>query len=497
MSYLANKRNDANITNIHYWDSTAAAWSLNLMGMALPYNLLPIVPAAGDFVLFGIDTTMPNSGPFCSLVFDLLTAQTDLTIVWRYSDAGILPTAWGALTVQDNTNADGAMTGQAFDTTAIKSVHWEQPATWVDTLNPTVAAVPLGVTGYWVCAHVTAIGAAPATPWQQNRHVYSITWPYVDVAAADIAGDVPALLRVRLRNQSDADFGVALSPALYAERVLIGARSLSRGTNFTAYLNAANEQNPAGITVGLFGAAAFTVDPVSPTGVKVQYLNVPALQSIMQWALDSTIASEYIGRYHAFIRAEQVTGAPGDITLQLSSTFALVSATSVQVPFIASALPELLDMGIVNLGAKSGGTIESIVLSIDGFGDGAADIDIYDLILLPVDEWAGDLLDFDKKGLSARLGGRRQIASGTYLRADGTNPKIDVQSTTRLQGTDNIAHFWQSVTAAPPVLQANASQRLWFLEAGLSLVLNQSKFEIAGSVQLTAVQRYNSMRGDR
>ena len=80
MPYVASKRNMAQITNVHYWDSAGAAWSGNLVAAATPFALLPNPVLVGDFVLFGIDTSVLNSGPFCSLVFDIGTVQAGCTI---------------------------------------------------------------------------------------------------------------------------------------------------------------------------------------------------------------------------------------------------------------------------------------------------------------------------------------------------------------------------------------------------------------------------------
>lgn len=69
---------------------------------------------------------------------------------------------------QDNTNADGLMTGETFDTLGIKSVHWDQyppGAVWGPAdLSVIVAGAPAR-TGYWVRWVVTAI-ATPTAPWQ-------------------------------------------------------------------------------------------------------------------------------------------------------------------------------------------------------------------------------------------------------------------------------------------------------------------------------------------
>jgi len=67
--YIAGKRNIANITHAWTW-SAANGFSANLVGVALPYPLIDVVgaaPAINDYVVFGIDTLLLDSGPFASL----------------------------------------------------------------------------------------------------------------------------------------------------------------------------------------------------------------------------------------------------------------------------------------------------------------------------------------------------------------------------------------------------------------------------------------------
>lgn len=506
--YIANKRNDANITNVHYWDSTAGVWSGNLMGAALPYDLLPAVPAAGDVVIFGIDTTMLDSGPFCSLVFDLATAQVDLTTVtWRYSDVGADPTAWGALTVQDNTNADGIMTGDPFDTTGVRSVHWAQPSDWT-TQNPQVGAGPvLGVTGYWIAAHVVVIGAAPAPPTQQNRHIYSITWPFVEIDDLDILGDIPALLRMLIRNQSDTGSGGLTG---YSNRFVIGLRSLSRGQDFTAYINLANEQNPDSITVTDAVVSNFVADTTVPTGIKLQITNPAAIGSVVaDISIAGTMTPQYAGRFHCYLRGKQTTGAAEDVSIGIVGQYGSGGRfwESEQVAFQNTNDWQILDMGSVYIpGQVAGITSWTIQFRLTAYGNGASDAELYDMILIPIDEWAIDCVDTENRsGLTlnskSAVYARGSATLHTYLDIDGRVrfPKRRTMLT-RLYSDDEVAATYLGITGGDPILQANAEQRLWFLSTRYSAVGSteqRSEPWVSNTIQQFGVARYLSMRGRR
>src|SRR5690606_13999467 len=71
--YVANKSNIANLTHVKISDGGSFS---DIFPMASsPVDLLPAAPATNDAVYFGISTaaTLQNTGPFSSLVLDLLT----------------------------------------------------------------------------------------------------------------------------------------------------------------------------------------------------------------------------------------------------------------------------------------------------------------------------------------------------------------------------------------------------------------------------------------
>lgn len=493
--FAANRRTEANITDIQFWNG--AAWNgANLMDAALPYAFLPAAPAAGDVVVFGIDTVLADSGPFASLVFDLLAVQNDLTIVWRYSQGGADPTAWPALGVQDNTNAAGAMTGQAFDTAGVNSVHWRQPSNWA-TFNPQVGAGPaLGVTGYWVAAHVTAVGGAPAAPTQQNRDIYSVVWPYVEVQSSAVGGDIPAEMQLRWHARS----GRATIPQLQNGRFIMGLRSVDRGADFAAYINLADEQRPPNINVNLYtGWVAHTTKLTAPCGRCIRYSPpgaIPGVSSEFELDFINGVETQYYGTYHAFIRYQQNGGAAGDHGVQLAVTYSGVVAQ--RTPIVRTGDlndHQLLDMGRLTLGPT--GVLSPSERFIDsafyiefflGSTNATPTLDLYDLILIPTDEFAWEAI----------VSQTSPVYYNYYLDADGiTNPKNRVRSIVRRMADDYVVTIWQTI-GGDAFLQANARQRLWFL-TGRHISGNNYPYDpgAAASVRILRNQRYLSMRGAR
>jgi len=503
--FIANKQNEANLSDVYYWRETESTWSANLMDAGLPYSFLIGTRAlvVGDCVIFGIDTSLSDSGPFCSLVFDISTAITGtVTIEWRYRDSNngdaVDPSTWTALTVQDNTNADGIMSGDAFDTTGIHSVHWEQPEYW-QTANPDpTGADALGVTGYWVCAYVTAVSGLTTPPYQQHRDIYSVIWPYTEINTDQTGGDLPMLTRIRVRDQAG---GVSTG-----DRIVVGLRSMDRGSNFRSHVNISNEQNgPFSITLTGAGVG-YNTDPTAPTGKTLRILNPAASwpspeQVVIE--IRQGYVDEFIGDYRVFLRVHQTSGSVGDISIRLRQTWFSVSQV-VNYSYTAAKQPattndwETIDFGRISIPTvtwfRPTDSFYVYYIGIQVYGDGAADIELYDLILIPIDEWAVDCLDTEHETwFEHRETGN---VKGVYLDIDSIGyPKRAIAAIAReYDGNDLV--MVPTTRGAPAKLQRTGTQRLYFLVMGQAATsANTSYIHGGASVTVNRAKRYASMRG--
>lgn len=491
--YVANKRNMANLTDIYIDDGGVP--SANLMDAALPFDLLPAVPAVNDAIYFGIDTTLANSGPFCSLVFDLSIAQSDCTIAWEYWDGG----AFVALSVQDNTDAGGAMTGDAFDTTGVGSVHWEQPTDWT-TLSVN------GIAGYWIRARVTGIGAAPSPPRQQNRDIYSIVWPYIEIQSDQVGGDIAALIAQYVHNQSGNHFNYPAAPTVKLQfaRAIVGLRSTARGSNFTAYINLADEQNPAGITITVGSASTtFVTDVRSPTGRAMRYNSAggASMDEQIRIRLSSSISPQFYGEFHCYVRCRPVTRTYGDLAIQLS--WIPLTATAEDTPIALTekvllnveAPWQVIDLGEISIpqGKMLTETTE-YGLTIDIENSDPADVYFYDLIIMPTDEWAADFYDWKKGGYIS------SAAQDQRLYIDSLTPKWQIRALVEQISTGAINFSYGATRNGPAIAQANSQQRYWYLFLRVASFVDgqeRGNCEIASSLQILRNQRYLGARGGR
>jgi len=489
MAYIANKWNSAQITNIHYWDSVGGAWSGNLVGAATPFALLPNPVNANDFVIFGIDTSVLDSGPFNSLVFDIQVPNV-ATIVWKYSDAGggVLPTAWAVQGgLQDNTKQDGLPGGVAFDTVGIRSVSWAVDPLWI-VQNPTVGGVALGVTGYWICADVTG-GAGGAPPTQTNRDIYTVAWGAIELAQP--GGDLQTLPRFRFHEEDGNN----------KRRIIVGLRKTSRGADFRSYLNFAQAQNPATITVVPAGPGAWQADVTVPAGETIRVTNPPAVGAgAAVISIPTPLSNQYRGTFRAFIRAMQLAGAAGVIKLQLELLVGDTIVTDqVHLSDIKSlqgvATWEAIDVGRVSVPGYAGiPTQSSLDWQVTVYGDGVEDCDLMDLVLIPTDEWAADIY-----ANSLQLGGRGTVGiEGYYADIDSISyPK-------QRPFPANYSKAGGQRLAEPRLIRGtgglipNAIQRIYMLTISGSLSGVQASWpEHLESFESWQVQRYSSMRGAR
>jgi len=515
--FVANKHNTAQITNINYWDHSAGAWSANLIGAATPFAFMPPTPMQqDDFVVFGINTGVaganPDTGPFCSLVFDIGTAigiGTGLTITWRYHAAGdgADPTAWTALTVQDNTNQSGLGTGDAFDTTGICSVHWEQNQTtaWTIVDPDHTGAAALGVTGYFICAHVSAVvGGNPTPPTQDNRDIYTVTWPYIEFTADKVSGDMPALLRLSYDNRAAYD-AAGTTTDLWCQRMIAGLRSYDRGPDFTAYINISDEQNGPGITVTAAGGTSTFQDWVpAATARALQYAPV----GVDAWTYRAYIrvTSDWYGRFHAFVRGKQHAGVVGCVNVRLSyspmESGYLGARTTTSRQFLNTNGDQLLDFGEIVIGPATSVyplQVAHTYLQIEAncTDGGGATAYFYELILMPIDEWAIDAEDTSKKSSS------RGYTNDFWARlsVDGIRNQRSLLSFLVGGTSGQITKYWRPITNGIPILQTGKKQRLWFMGT-LNYPYNDadnvlSAPEICSTIQVWKQQRYTTLRGDR
>lgn len=463
-AFVGNHAKLANITDV--WQNLNPAGANSWVQVAPfadtpPYNLMTETSHTNSALYFGIDSTLTNSGPFSSLVFPYEPVTASFwTTIWEYYTGA----TWAALTVWDNTGpADSGSDSWETDPNGIpKSIHWLQPSDWttVNLLTLLGGSAP-DVTGWWVrCRFTGVVTVAPS----MTSELYTISWAHTVIRASNVgAGDLDPIIRAALVSQ----VGDINSNILATNKLWVGTRRLDRGTGFIAFLNAAEKQNPSGVTFG--GAPAIANTPLSHTGQRAVW--TPGSNSdsfsLWYWTLDSTIAPDYTGKFRMFARMGYGGDyAQGDFKFKGFASVAneFVSSTPIVAPTPAAGANkyQLIELGDITIPIDIKG-IDQIIfwLGIAPVNGSGKTIYAYDLILIPADEWFGYFQGFytlNKEPLVTGTPTALDIDPLTFPRS-GVKAHLEED----IWGSPIFVDGWRVVSSGRPKLQIGRDQQIWFL----------------------------------
>jgi len=464
---VSNKQNRSVIT--HVFHNRGAAWSANLIEEILPVGLLPTNPAVGDKLYIGSDTSYADGGVFNNVVFDLLSIQTGITTgEWTYPFGG----GWEPFNVSGNSNSNFCGDEDLFSTLGVGSIVFNvTEGGWVNWVVDNVN----GVDGYWICFEVLSVTGVPTCPVQQNRAIYTAINPYIDIAEDQVKGDIPALARIM--------FDAAGCYYQSGNTLIMGLRSLSRGTDFAAYLNCSDVQQPPGISFYYNSSVTLPSATYTPTG---KYLHLHGIdtgdgshwENGCYWTLSSDLAKQYIGTYHAYVRVyDSLAGA---VTYRLRSVF----GSELNVSYSDTGTTDAnLSMQVIDLGQfkihpstsmRPNDNVETVSIYLDTISkDDSINYtwnEVYDIILIPADEWSGNF------GVPM-LTGSGALYYGNGLDVDGITSPRQYRAAQTIKSPSSPAYYttyddtyryvdseWARVTSGEPIFQANKDQRLWFTQ---------------------------------
>lgn len=380
--FVGNHQALANLTHIKLFDATLASYTDLFPASSFP---LALFPTAFDthILYFIIDSTLDNSGRFCCIAFNLTAPMLDVTgSVWEYYNGSI----WVTLTVSDTTR--GGLS--PLQRTGQQAVTFIPPSNWATTTID-------GITGWMIRLRLTANGGTIFNePKQATWDIFAVNRAYFDIT--NILGDINAATYVKITNKSDVDGRDGTAPDLFTNRIVMGSKRLSEGENFNAYLNASDEQIPLNITVTLGNNCTFISYPSAPTGRAVLYNPTTSSEAMLDravWDIFGLLGKQYSGVYHAYARVYQSTGSPGDFVTQLQLTFGTggLYYTSDRVLTLSTDEFEVLDFGSVVI-PKFKYITDTMQIGFQSSSSNAsANLNIIDVILIPVGAWAGDYSD--------------------------------------------------------------------------------------------------------
>ena len=488
--YVANHRLESNWTHILIEDESAATFETltpadvaTLLSSGNDHLMFPSPIAVDDAFYVGISTSAENDGAFNNLFVRLTERNFTLVLVIEYWD-GAAWTAFSTTELRDNTS----------------SLHRSGVMAWHNVVLATTAVN--SITAYWVRFRVTDAGTmATAIPTFDN--LYIVQQPYIEFD--NVAGDIPAIAQIQFYNMIDDGNGNA--PSLPNDAVIMGLRSVERGEKFTAFLNIAPAQNPFGITASVDGVETTFVTDRALAAAGQYALYVP--DTLNAWGnkvaitLNSEIAKDYNGTYQVYLRLAY-GGFDDTVSVRLvlenfSNQGQIVGDEVVLEGHETSDFANNIYLGQFSImpdrylsptdeGIST--TAFRIQLKSSASGFLTYDVAMFELILIPADEWIGT---FEDSTLLAAAGLERyvDIDSATF-------PKRILRSTIRERGSEKISGIWNTSATGVFALSPGLKQRLWILMSQLSTTeedSNGSAWTIINQVKLFHNPRWLGLRG--
>jgi hypothetical protein len=420
---VANHYDDHSIDTIYRSDN--GVFSANLFGTAA-HAIFPAAPAINvDFYYVGSDE------PFWHILWNIVTAsvETGVTYLFEYSDGGA---GWPDLTLGDDLTL--YPDDDPFDATGISGMFFHPGSDWAkETVN--------GDNKFWIRISISALTTYTTAPENGTDDVYNQRQPYALLPSSELEGDVPPLIRLRMLGTYGGDENVEMTNL---SRVLIGAKSRNLD-EFDSHLNPGGDGLPANWAVAYGTDTSTAADPEAPGGDQADCDFAGDTSNVMRVRFTGTgLASAYKGKYRPFIRCQQIGGDVADVTMNLR----------IRIDSTADYAPQI-DTSAVSLGATDDGhelvdlepgnylqipfgefyeadSLEGADLIIEIWAQieagSAGTLEIYDLILLPVDEWWGEYEDpvtNSDSGSSALRGEKILIDDGGLVEDRAGMFKID------------------------------------------------------------------------
>lgn len=355
----------------HVFLDEAGTFSDNLLNHGFPFNLFKGGSVA-NITYFGADSTIPDNSNLPSALFMSLSNAdiTGIDVTWQYWNGA----AWTAFT---DFGGNGVLGISSMGIFRNGPVNYEFNA----LTSPAVTTVN-GVLGWWIRA---VPGAWLGTGYVQavDFNPYFPNKPFVKIPAAGLRSEMPLIADLRF-----APLGPNGEVQSFS-RFAIATRSVSRGANFNPIIPFTSKGQETGINLSL-NALTYVADLTAPSGEKA---NFNSIQSGISISLSSPLTAQYNGRFRAIVRVKQNGGAVGDITSTFTAGPGAVVYPGALIPAIG--VNAFFDYGIVSIPGFDiePGEYTSTLTMFVGFArsTGAGTMDVFDLILIPVDEFYADV----------------------------------------------------------------------------------------------------------
>jgi hypothetical protein len=397
LGFLSNFQDSIAITHIYNYDDSAGTYSGDLVATDAA-TLFPASPAVNDAIHF------VSVAPLSQIIINLnLAAVYACTMTVKYSKGGAV---WGSFTLGTNLliYPESALT-TLFQTNGRHSISMVPPSDSAsDTFN--------GQAGYHYRIQITAFTSWTTSP-TTDKKCYAQTKPYIEIPSTAILGDGSPLLCMQMFPLQGGGAAVGVGNI---SRILIGARSETdpaRLAGFFSHLLLGDHNPPAswGFTTAYGTDTSAVAEPLAPGGYKARCTFATDATLKARVTLTGSLKLKYYtGRFKVLLECAQVNGAAGDCKVRASIMIGgstagypvayLPAATSAALQTFNAGC-EVIDLtgdGYINIPfvptAKGDSLEADFIVSIwASRSSGASQLDLYQVIFLPCDEYGQDLQD--------------------------------------------------------------------------------------------------------
>lgn len=468
--YIANFRDAYALTHVYNFDDSAGTFSSNLIASS-SFSYFPASPAANDIVYIG-----SSQGVWRQAVLNIGSAGT--------FNAGITPEIW--------TGAAWVSTANYISTDTLVLQSGSCPTgTHVVTVDSVVGWAPTtinGVSAYWIRFRISSFTSWSSSPTQTGQVIYNPRDAYISVTdTAQIKGDVNALAMLRyfkrVRTSGGLDF------------MALGVKS--RGlTSFMSRYNF-GAGNPAAWTITNGSDTTTVTDIQSPGGSRAS-CTFAGTTAAAERVRVSTATNQNIidleGRYHAYLRCQQVGGAVGAVSVYLRQTYTLITDGPAVSPQAVGGGIEILDMGRITILPSQiinadTGNLDFRLSIIASATSSTPDLYIYDLALIPIDEVAlvtqitDSTMELLERSAGLDIDGGL-IRPGSALYRAGTDAAP----------ASTVIGEWEH-RGLPFVLPPDKAFQIHFILASQISGIYYAREYLGGSFQVHALRRWVFMRG--
>ena len=311
--WVANFRDDGDVTHVFAFDDSAGTFSANLISAADGTALWPAAPAASDLHYAG-----STDIAFKHVCYGLkIGAVTNWDTKLQYWSGA----AWTDLTLGTEYTINRIEGGEAIDDDdffASQDGGDFAINLFPDRLTGWAKTVINGVNAYWIRIIIVSVTSTTTLPQKNGATIYAQRTPYVEVPAASLEGDTYPLTCIRMWAPSGGD-ETPDKPNI--SRILIGAKSDSEDgvvdlDDFEPMLNAGNQDNPGAWAV-TYGTDTSAVSDIGyPGGAKARttFATDGTLTTRVMFT-GTDVVQAYRGEYRVLVAFQQVGGVAGDVTM--------------------------------------------------------------------------------------------------------------------------------------------------------------------------------------